>query len=326
MKPAFFIIILLLLLVKNKKLTIPKENSNGIKGILALLIILTHSTASYNEGQNALTFFSNIGSIICSMFFFISAYGLHSQEDKIRNTTFLDFAKNRIWKVLLPFIIITLGYQILIIATDSFNFINLMNTLSKGDTILLLPNSWFVFTLTYLYILTFLSTRFKGNYREVIFIFIMITAYILVTRNVLHWGNHWYSAIYGYFFGMICKKNYLPIYKLNIWRICAVISLILIYIYWPYRDLLIIITPSYLSLILIYGICSLPINKICHKLSFLNKISYEIYLSQGYALTLFFKDFEGNIIIYLFAVYGVTLLVASAYYYINKKILSNLHN
>ena len=321
MKPTFFIIILLLFLVKNKQLTIPKDNSNGIKGILALLIVLTHCSTSYNEGHNDLTFFSNIGSIICSMFFFISAYGLHSQEDKIRNTTFLNFLKNRIWKILFPFIIIAVGYQILIIATGNFNLIELMNTLSKGDTILLLPNSWFVFTLIYLYILTFLSTRFKKNYIEIIFIFIMITAYILITRNVLHWGNHWYSATYGYFFGVICKKNSLPIHKLNIWRIGAVIALILIYIYWPYRNLLIIITPSYLSLILVWGICSLPINKVYHKLSYLNKISYEIYLSQGYALTLFFKNFEGNIIIYLLSVYGVTLLLASTYYYIYKNII-----
>lgn len=320
MKPAFFIIILLLFLVRNKYLAIPKENSNGIKGILALLIILTHCSTSYNGGQNDLTFFSNIGSIVCSMFFFISAYGLHSQEDKIRNATFLNFVESRIWKVLSPFIFITLGYQILIITTGDFNLIELLNTLKKGDTILLLPNSWFVFTLTYLYILTFLSTRFKRNHMEVIFIFVMITVYILITKNVLHWGNHWYSAIYGYFGGVVCKKNYISIYKLNIWRICAVIALILIYIYWPYRDLLIIITPSYLSLILIYGICSLPINKICHKLSFLNKISYEIYLFQGYALTIFFKNFEGNIFIYLFGIYGVTLILASAYYYIKNYI------
>ena len=321
MKTAFFIIIILLFLVRNKQLTIPKENSNGIKGILALLIILHHCFQVY-KGTPYLIWFQNTGAWICSMFFFISAYGLHSQEDKIRNSSFLSFAKNRIWKVLLPFLIITLGYQILIITTGNFNLIELIMKLKKGDTNLLLPYSWFVFTLIYLYTLTFLSTVFTRSDIKVLFMFLLITAYILIIKFVFHWGEWWYTSIYGYFLGIVCKKNFIPIHKLNIWRLCSIIALVLIYFYWPLKEMLMIVTPPYLSLILIYGICNLPINKICCKISFLNKISYEVYLFQGYAIIILCTTFEDNIITYLLAVYVVTLLLASTYYYIKKYIHS----
>lgn len=316
---AFIIIILLLFSIRKKQLSISKENSNGIKGILALLIVLHHCSILYNNGNSDLIWFHSIGNWICGMFFFISAYGLHSQEDKIKNTSFLNFTRNRIWNILSPFLIITLGYQILLAITGDYNLVELINTLKKGNTEMLLPYSWFVFSLIYLYILTFLSTLFTKSYIKISFMFFMISVYTLIIKYIFHWDSWWYTSIYGYFLGLVCQKNYLTIHRLNIWRIYAIIALFLTYIYSKINNILTIVTPPYLSLIFVYGICNLPINKICHKLSFLNKISYEIYLFQGYALTLFFKDFEGNIIIYLLGVYGVTLALASAYYYIYKK-------
>lgn len=319
MEIAFFTIIILLILLHKKQFQLPQINSNAIKWILAILIVLQHSALEY-DGAKHLLWFQNLGTWICSMFFFISGYGLFSQELKIQKMSFICFFKKRINKILRPFLIAIIGYQILIIIKGSFDIGLLINYLKKGDTNLLLPYCWFVFALIFLYYLTYIAIKFKRNHW---FIFIIITIYVIFVRNVLHWGPWWYTSIYGYWLGVVCQKNYLiSINNIKSWRIYSIISLslIVLFLYGHPKSLLNIITPPVTGLTILYGICNLFTPPIYKKISFLSKISYEIYLVQGYSTIIIFKNFNGPIILYLALIYITTIILSYICFFINKQI------
>lgn len=241
MRIAFIIIVICLFFLKKQYLTLEKGNSNAIKGMLALLIVLQHSLLEYKDGT-CLPWFQDMGAWICGMFFFISAYGLYCQELNIREMIISDFVRKRILKILFPFLIITAGYQIVIAIFNDYSFPALISSLKSGDTNLLLPYSWFVITLLFLYISTYFSIRKNHG---VVFMFLLITVYIVIMRNIFHWGPWWYTSVYGYWLGMAVQKTKIKMDALKKFRISAIVSLslILLLLYGHPKSLLNIITP-----------------------------------------------------------------------------------
>ena len=80
-----------------------KYNSNKIKGLLALLIII-HHLSIYIKDTILLKVFTIVGVIAVSAFFFYSGYGLMTSYLKKENYL-KDFWNKRIMKIVIPYII-----------------------------------------------------------------------------------------------------------------------------------------------------------------------------------------------------------------------------
>lgn len=309
MELALYIVVLLMFLLKKEQLLIPKENSNRVKGFLALFIIIHHCTQIKGIESNSFLGFSDAGVWICAIFFFISGYGMYNQEIRISQMTFFEFWKKRLIKLLRPFLIIAIGYQILSFFFGDNNFKQILVMFPKGFPENLLPHCWFIFALLYLYIITFC---FAGKRKGIIGLFAMIIIYIVFMRQVFHYGSYWYSSIFAYGLGAICKKENIYL-KLKTWRILSVMTLIITIVFLLFASkspILHFLTCILLALVLIYG--STNLSQKLYKYS-PYKVSYEMYLFQGYSTYILYKSFEGPFVLYLFLVIVTTLLFSFVY-------------
>lgn len=317
MELALYIVILLLFLLRKERLLISKENSNRIKGFLALFIIIHHCVQLHYAEASIFSCFKNAGSWICAIFFFISGYGMYSQEIKISQMTFFEFWKKRLIKLLQPFLIITIGYQIFSYFLGDNNLMQVITTFPQGFPENLLPFCWFIFALLYLYILTY---WFAGKQKGILGLWVMIIVYILFMRYAFHVGTYWYSSVFAYGLGAICKKLDIS-FKLKMWRILTIVTLIITILFLMFfaKSLALHFLVCALStIVFIYGSTNLSPRMYRYSPYM---VSYEMYLFQGYSIFVLYKNFNGPFILYLFLVIGTTLIFSLAYNRISKYLI-----
>ena len=156
------------LLQKNSRDYLNPGSTKGLKGILAIGIILHHLSQEVTTGD-VFTNFAYMGSYIVSMFFFLSGYGLYVQNSKSK--TYLDnFFRKRLLKILVPFISIWMIYLIYRIGVnkESINFNYFIKLFTVGKTVIY--NGWFIDVIILIYILFYLSFKFVENKRVAIII------------------------------------------------------------------------------------------------------------------------------------------------------------
>lgn len=317
MELALYIVLILFFFVKGEQLLLPKENSNKIKGILAIFIIIHHCVQLHYTEASIFSCFKNAGSWICAIFFFISGYGMYSQETKISQMTFFEYCKKRLIILIQPFLIITIGYQILSFFLGDNNLLRVITTFPQDFPENLLPGCWFIFALFYLYISTYWCA---GKQKGIVGLLAMIIVYILSMRYVLNVGTYWYSSVFAYGLGAICKKKNLS-FKLKTWRILAIVVILTIIpflIFFPKSLALHFFVCALSTIVFIFGSTNLPPQ--IYKYSPYT-VSYEMYLFQGYSISVLYKNFEGPFILYLFLVISSTLFFSLVYNHISTYLI-----
>ena len=104
-----FLIGVICLIIKRKSIfnsnndVLDKYNSNKIKGLLAILIIM-HHLSIYIKDVILFKILTIIGIIAVSAFFFYSGYGLMTSYLK-KESYLKDFLNKRIMKIVIPYII-----------------------------------------------------------------------------------------------------------------------------------------------------------------------------------------------------------------------------
>lgn len=186
------------LLPKNSRDYLNPASTNGLKGILAIGIILHHLSQEVTTGD-VFTNFAYMGSYIVSIFFFLSGYGLYVQNSKSK--TYLDnFFRKRLLKILVPFISIWMIYLIYRIGVnkESINFNYFIKLFTVGKTVIY--NGWFIDVIILIYILFYLSFKFVENKRVAIIIYIIVAI-------KLHYSFWWYNSILTFILGLVWAKN-----------------------------------------------------------------------------------------------------------------------
>ena len=186
------------LLPKNSRDYLNPASTNGLKGILAIGIILHHLSQEVTTGD-VFTNFAYMGSYIVSIFFFLSGYGLYVQNSKSK--TYLDnFFRKRLLKILVPFISIWMIYLIYRIGVnkESINFDYFIKLFTVGKTVIY--NGWFIDVIILIYIFFYLSFKFVENKRVAIIIYIIIAI-------KLHYSFWWYNSILTFILGLVWAKN-----------------------------------------------------------------------------------------------------------------------
>lgn len=192
------------LLPKNSRDYLNPGSTKGLKGILAIGIILHHLSQEVTTGD-VFTNFAYMGSYIVSMFF-LSGYGLYVQNSKSK--TYLDnFFRKRLLKILVPFISIWMIYLIYRIGVnkESINFDYFIKLFTVGKTVIY--NGWFIDVIILIYILFYLSFKFVENKRVAIIINSMFIIIYIIIAIKLHYSFWWYNSILTFILGLVWAKN-----------------------------------------------------------------------------------------------------------------------
>ena len=125
------------------------EKANALKGIMAILIVITHIGNEFSRNGLNISSFTNFGAVCVSTFFFISGYGLIKSYKKNGEDYLKSFFSRRFIKLLPPIVIATSLWLFVKCMFYGYEIGNVFTDFSDGITPL--PNSWFIYIIMLLY-------------------------------------------------------------------------------------------------------------------------------------------------------------------------------
>lgn len=258
------------------------ENSIKTKGLLALLIVFHH--VSYYSDSFILKEFNYWGNIICGVFFFLSGYGLMKSKYLKGDIYFCSFLPTHLWKLFSTLIFVMLLFLTSLALSNKLGkYLSLVDCL-HGRTFV--PNTWFVYAMTYLYIVFYMSFgKIKKRFTSYSILLGLTLLYILIVKQN-GFGSYWYSSVLAFAVGVLVSdmESKLSIgsllFNICIWGINFILIMVAIYSLYvspiTYAPFLCAFYP-----LLFYLILRLFEIKHCAFLAFLGKISYELYVVHG---------------------------------------------
>ncbi len=356
-----FIIGIILLIVKRNKIfngdndVLDKNNSNKIKGLLAILIVV-HHLSIYIRYTVLFKIFTTIGIIIVAIFFFYSGYGLMSSYLKKENYLKKFFSK-RIMKVLIPYIIaVIITFLTYLLTKYKLTPMEIFNSFFDGEPVVRF--SWYVLVIFYFYVIFYITAKILKEKSKInIAIFIGTILYCLFATNYLSLNNWWVNSCFSFFIGVYWasyKDKYIKKLKNNkkviiCSIIIALLSAILVGIQFltsgysmsqikEFKGFVDYIMKSPISIIFMNIICislMMILFRILKKVNlndrlfnFLGNISFEIYLYHGIVMYLlrnqycYLKwDFIYAILVIVFSI-----ILAKLMNIVNQKIYTIYNN
>ncbi|AME09176.1 MULTISPECIES: acyltransferase family protein [Gemella] len=318
---------LIFLLPKGNKDYLDKNSTNGLKGLLAIGIILHHLSQWISSGET-FSNFQYMGTYIVSIFFFLSGYGLYIQT-QVKSDYLTSFFRKRLLKILIPFVFISGIYLVyrVVYLKEIINLNFFYNLFLKHTTIIY--NGWFVDIIIFTYIFFYISFKFiKNTTMSITVNFIFIVLYIVVAIK-LNYGFWWYNSILTFIIGLVWAKNkkVIDYFFGKYYILSLMLFTILIFISHKYNIVLtkvgLVDAYSYaisanLDNIIFTIYFMLIIKNIDFSNNYLLKlgtISFELYMIHGLAITFFGKYFTSsnlNDILFTIVVFLVSIISAKA--------------
>ncbi len=181
----------------NQSQTILYEQGYAIRGIAMLMIIFVHSINEYecyNSEISQLLLIPMFGVLGCSLFFFMSGYGLLFSLCKKKKELKWNYLIVHIKKVLIPVAVVYVVNTIVLPYTFAYNSI----TIDHSNILTLsLPegtNIWFIKVLLFDYITTFLLFKFLNNPRIQLVSIVSIQVILIAVLYMFKVGAYWYVS------------------------------------------------------------------------------------------------------------------------------------
>lgn len=260
----------------------------SIKGVAAILIVLTHCITHAVQDNTSVWTQLSTGWLTVTVFFFLSGYGstygLCRKEGYAKH-----FLRNRFVRVYVPFLLCLLIYSLYRVCTGmSFQPLDLLTSLVGGWGVV--PHLWYIFVTLVLYVFLFLSFRITSRPIGRI---VLLSVFTLALTFAL-WAfigserDYWFISNFSFVFGVALQLFDPPARMRKVLipalAVCAAGGFLLLpvcnrlfggYVYTAYIlscNLGSGFLVSALMLLLTYTAGS---NRVT---AFLGKISYEIYL------------------------------------------------
>lgn len=303
----------------DKKTTLP------LRGILATLIVLHHFQILYPEEYTWLSDFGFIGAPVCSVFFFLSGYGL--MKSWLINPISLskNFISKRIIKLAPPMALVILLNIFIHIIKNHSSVNSIEDELIKYGNYIFMPHLWFVIVLMGCYFTFYYSTKlFKNPFYILISVGIIVGLYCVLMSNIDSIETFWWVSTPGFLGGMCVtvfeyNKNVLHSIFWHVFSILLIIVSSTYYVIGYYDNILPVWGLQFICLlpIMVY-ICTIqqPVysNSI---LNYMGKLSYEIYLVHVLVMQTLHPLIENNFIL-IFMTFVVTILLSKLIYNISN--------
>lgn len=293
------------------------KSSVFLRGALSILIILHH--LQYSVSLPYFSIFKSLGAPAVSIFFFLSGYGLMYSYLRNSNTYITSFWKNRFPKIIIPFVLVSIFYFILkYFDQGKINDQIIYNLIVLGNPPL--PYSWFVYTIILFYLAFYFifSPKAKGLNLKITLSFLLVTTYIVITKEVLGYERAWWVSSLAFPMGLFFKYKEEYINQFLNSKIKHLLSIIILLVSCLFlisfrEEWLYIVIYSLLPLLLMFFINLIPLPNF-KLIVFLGGFSFEIYLLHGIWIDLL----RGNTIYlnsdYIYILFIFILTVSSSYF------------
>ena len=197
---SFIIFVIINIKVENNDTPLSSENTQRLRGLLAIVIILHHMSERINGGY-FFPFLQHMGYLICAFFFFLSGYGIFLSY-KRKGTKYLqDFWKQHILYLILVFFIVSFIYTIYYIVIGKFH-----------PTITIASNSWYIIVQLLLYLVFWISFSLFSDKYSFIIVFIL-QIFLTILLIIFKRPCIWYISNFGFFIGILIAN-----YKNQVFR------------------------------------------------------------------------------------------------------------
>ena len=311
----FILLVILILFSFRKKENeiLSIENTNILRGIFALCIIIFHVA---KEGEPLFFIYDYLGIVVVGAFFFISAFG--SMKGYMnRNNYSRSFLINRFTKLIIPYLIITVIYWLFnLLIGNYYSFIEVIIRIFKYIPIV--TYSWFIVSIIYHYLIFYILMKLcRDNHKLLMYIYVLLLIVGIVCSAIGIESNYLIQIvfslgiIYAYYEKNINK--YLDRYGI----VLFVVSFVLTIIVKNKEVNKVLFVMMILSLLSVFSLD----NKI---LRYFGKISLEIYLFQGLAKMFVRRFIDGSLFIQDMLIYVLCFLLSIGfnigYSYISKRL------
>ena len=304
------------------------DETNAIKGIMAICILFHHISHQIVVVDNLLQYFVRAGYLIVGYFFFTSGYGMTVQFLTSSEIYRKKYIINKIKSVIIPYLIITIiywGFDFFILHWDISIFTAIY---SAFTTNYLANNCWYIVVLIYYYMFFFLAmlvARFiKINKRVCVLLFTVI--YLLVYFYFISYinpGAHWTKSTISILLGVIwgCYKKTLTNKRNVIFSFTLIVYIAIKIAYGnTYGDIWFsnIVVLCFIILILFITVHVEFKNSV---LSFLGKHSFEIYMIHGLVIrVLDCFNIKEKVFIFTALTIGITIVLSIPLHFLFKEI------
>lgn len=257
-----------------------------LRGILVLLVIFHHLPACGPEFCRLVQ--AGCGRYAVGMFFFMSGYGLMTQyAERGREAVMQGFLVKRFTKLLLPLLVAEVVYYLWGGCQTSIHTV--LENWRTGET--LVPYAYFVEELALFYMLFYLAYRFCSC-RVALVLCFLGTLGMMGTFIALGWNPHWWisSLVFPCGIAAVYMQEWMDDRRLPLFVIAAVLFAVAMLAGQGMpleaklaRFSLLLCPLACLMVYLVWPVVCVP-NPV---VSFLGRISYEMYLLQGIAISLF---------------------------------------
>lgn len=297
-----------------------KSNTDILKGLSIIVVILSHIALFTKTGGLVHKVFINSGFLAVSIFLFVSGYGLIIQSSKKEN-----YLKGFYKKVLYLYLVFVISNIVVTILNNLF-----LNT-SYGIKDIIISSLkfkfangrelWFVAIIIFMYINFYVAYKlFKG--KTSLLVVLIGTALYIALCKIFGKGTWWYNTAICFTIGIlfsIHKEKIEKFYKSKYW-----IKLIMVFFMFSISMILYtkkVTQLQYIIPIILIALITMILMKIELKsisMNFINRISFEMYLTHLIVLKILFKDSIPINSIYLVLAFPVMIILSIITQYIIK--------
>ena len=168
----------------NAKAYMSIKNTNALKGIMAVIVVISHvyTSSSFQANSSIIEFVfgSLAGYVPVSVFFFLSGYGAMCSFNKKGEQYIRLFPRNRMLPLYLISLVMIAVYSLLnLIIHKNFSTILFLKSLTLGGTVI--KYGWYLQTILVLYLVFWLcfSLKIKCNKRICLFCVSVMVLYVI---------------------------------------------------------------------------------------------------------------------------------------------------
>ena len=209
--------------------SISYEQGYAIRGLAMVAIIFVHSINEYecySSTLSKLLLIPMFGAFACSLFFFMSGYGIFNSLRKRGDEIKYDYLLTHTKKIIIPVAIVYIINSIILPHTLTYNNI----TIDHSNILTLsLPEGtdiWFIKIILFDYLTTFFLFKFTSDYKKRLVYIAITQAALIVVLYTLKAGSYWYVSNLCFVLGTL--HVIFPIFK-NKFLITSIFIFIIFY-------------------------------------------------------------------------------------------------
>lgn len=202
MVDSLFLIPIVLFVFKNRfeyvgDEYLSKDQCNAIKGLLAILVVLTHIVARITSGILLRNIFSYLGYLCVSGFFFFSGYGLVVSYHLKGQKYAVRLLKKSVMLLALYGVYSVIYYACL----EHYGLKEIAARFLTGETIAI--HSWYIVEIILFYVAFALSLLICKNEKQIVAFNSIVTVLFMGCAIWMRWGDYWYISSLCYPLGML---------------------------------------------------------------------------------------------------------------------------